>query len=79
MGYFVWESLVYLQAQPSVRRKVRHGKRGYGAIEDQRVGVGDEQGQMRFVVKYVALHLLCLVQTDVWWVADDDVPLFVRC
>lgn len=47
---------------------------GYGTIEYQRIRVGDEECLMRFVIKDVAFHLLCLVQTNIGRIAYDDIP-----
>lgn len=51
---------------------------GNGAIEQQRVVVGDEERQMGVVVEYIGVHAGCLAAADVGRIAHNDVLLWQR-
>ena len=65
--------LVDFGHQISARLEPLPGYVGQGAVEAQRVVVGDEEGQRGLVVKDVGLHLLSLGVSHIRRVADDEV------
>ena len=49
------------------------GPVSYGSVEYERIVIGDEEGKMRFVVKYVRTHQDLFLVHDIGRVADQDI------
>lgn len=65
---------VAFKEQPASFPQASHGVAGNGTIEEQRVGVGNEEGEMRFVSENIGVHIGCFAVADIGRIADDDVP-----
>lgn len=65
---------VALKEQPTSFPQASHGVAGDGTIEEQRVGVGDEEGEVGFVSENIGMHIGSFAVADIGRVADDDVP-----
>lgn len=65
---------VALKEQPASFPQVSHGVAGDGTIEEQRVGVGDEEGEVGFVSENIGVHVGGFTVADIGRIADDDVP-----
>ena len=48
------------------------------AIEHERVVIGNEQGQCRFIIQHIFPHVLLLRLHDVWRIAEDDIEWINR-
>lgn len=65
---------VALKEQPASFPQASHGVAGDGTIEEQRVGVGDEEGEVGFVSENIGVHVGGFAVADIGRIADDDVP-----
>ena len=65
---FCAQGLVDFDYSKASRGKEAYGPEGYGAVEYQRVGVVDEQGEGRFELKYVGVHQGFFALAYVRWV-----------
>ena len=67
------EGFVDFEGQQTVGSEVGGCVAGYGAVEAQRVIVGDKEGQVRVVVEHIAAHQCLLALANVGGIADDEV------
>ena len=65
---------VAFKEQPASFPQASHGVAGDGTIEEQRVGVGDEEGEVGFVSENIGVHVSGFAVADIGRIADDDVP-----
>ena len=53
------------------------GVAAYGMVEEQRMGIGDEEGQRGLVVEDIGGHVSTLALADIGRVAHNDIPEMV--
>ena len=64
---------VELEVEDSAGGEESLGVAGDGAVEEKRVVVGDEEGEMWLVVEHVAVHRSGLAPADIGRIAHDDI------
>ena len=69
------EGAVYLEEDRAALIEHLASKHGDGAVEHQRVVVGDEESQMRLMTEYVVAHLGLLAVADIRRIAHDYIEL----
>lgn len=69
----VGEGMVYLEVELALGGEYVVALEGDGAVVDEGVAVGDEEGEVGLVVEDVGVHVGGFALEDVGGVADDDV------
>ena len=70
------EKGIDFEIESAAAGKRADGDRGNAAVENQRFGVGHEQGGMGLIVKHVAIHRRLLRVSDIGRIAHYDVEAF---
>lgn len=71
---FLAVCFVYLEDDGATVTEGVGGIVGDGAIEEERVGIGNEEGDVWLMVEDIRVHGLCLLITYIRRIADDEVP-----
>ena len=77
MGHLGREPAVTFEEQTATRSESCGGEPSYGSIEQERVVVGDKQGRVWLILKYIGLDLCLLACADVGGIAHYYVE--ARC